>query len=77
MPTAPLDFYADDAVIVNLVSGEVKGRGATAKWWETFVALFPDWSATVPKIGIRALESRWSPSLATRNAPASESARAD
>jgi ketosteroid isomerase-like protein len=42
-----LNFYAENAATVSPVYGEVFGRTAIRKSWETIFSLFPDWMVKV------------------------------
>ena len=45
-----MDFYAEDAVAVSPVFGEVKGRAAVVGTWETLFATFPDCAIDVSDV---------------------------
>lgn len=42
-----LTFYAENAVAVSPVSGQIAGRAAIARWWDAFFSSFPDWTANM------------------------------
>jgi len=45
-----LNFYAENAATVSPVYGEVFGRAAISKSWETIFSLFPDWMVKVSDV---------------------------
>src|ERR1700745_2814365 len=45
-----LALYANDAVTVSPVAGEVRGIAAIASWWERIFSLFPDWHVEISEV---------------------------
>src|SRR6516164_7968855 len=45
-----LQFYAEGAVIVSPVAGEIAGGAAIARWWNEVFTRFPDWTAKVSDV---------------------------
>jgi serine phosphatase RsbU (regulator of sigma subunit) len=43
-PDPLLAMYADDAVVVSPVAGEMRGISAIREWWKRIFFLFPDWT---------------------------------
>ena len=41
-----LSFYAEDAIVVSPAFGEMHGKEAIVKSWETMFSKFPDWTVT-------------------------------
>jgi phosphoserine phosphatase RsbU/P len=45
-----LAMYADDAVALSPVVGEMRGISAIADWWKRTFALFPDWTVDLEDV---------------------------
>ena len=43
-PDPLLAMYADDAVVISPVAGEMRGISAIREWWKRIFFLFPDWT---------------------------------